>query len=68
LFEPASHLLRVTAPYAVSKREENVEPGRVSPGVEVVDELQDQYWGDRYFAVRDVNGFILAFSKNLPAS
>jgi PhnB protein len=37
-----------------------------SRGVEVVDEIQDQFWGDRYFAVRDLNGYILAFNKSLP--
>lgn len=37
-----------------------------SKGVEVVDEIQDQFWGDRYFAVRDLNGYILAFNKSLP--
>ena len=35
---------------------------------EVVDEIQDQFWGDRYFAVRDLNGFVLAFNKSLPKS
>ena len=34
-------------------------------GLEVVDEIQDQFWGDRYFAVRDLNGYILAFNKTL---
>src|SRR3981081_2246215 len=34
-------------------------------GLEVVDEIQDQFWGDRYFAVRDLNGYILAFNKAL---
>jgi PhnB protein len=37
-----------------------------SKGVQVVDEIQDQFWGDRYFAVRDLNGYILAFNKSLP--
>jgi len=32
-------------------------------GLVVVDEIQDQFWGDRYFAVRDLNGYILAFNK-----
>jgi PhnB protein len=32
-------------------------------GVEVVEPLQDGFWGDRYFAIRDVNGYILAFNK-----
>ena len=36
-----------------------------SKGVEVVDEIQDQFWGDRFFAVRDLNGYILAFNKAL---
>ena len=39
-----------------------------SKGVEVVDQIQDQYWGDRYFAVRDLNGYILAFNKSLSKS
>jgi uncharacterized glyoxalase superfamily protein PhnB len=39
-----------------------------SKGVEVVDQIQDQYWGDRYFSVRDLNGYILAFNKSLSKS
>jgi PhnB protein len=34
-------------------------------GLEVVDEIQDQFWGDRYFAVRDLNGYVLAFNQTL---
>lgn len=33
-------------------------------GVEVVDALQDGFWGDRFFAIRDLNGYILAFNKS----
>lgn len=36
----------------------------VASGLEVVDEIQDQFWGDRYFAVRDLNGYILAFNRS----
>lgn len=36
----------------------------VAQGLEVVESLRDGFWGDRYFAVRDVNGYILAFNKS----
>lgn len=32
-------------------------------GLEVVDELQDGFWGDRWFAVRDLNGYVIAFNQ-----
>ena len=32
-------------------------------GVEVIEEIKDQFWGDRSFAVRDCNGYALAFNK-----
>ena len=33
-------------------------------GLTVVDALQDGFWGDRFFSIRDVNGYILAFNKS----
>ena len=36
----------------------------VSQGLEVVEPLKDGFWGDRYFAVRDLNGYILALNKS----
>ncbi|MEM7739097.1 MAG: glyoxalase superfamily protein [Deinococcota bacterium] len=35
----------------------------VAEGLEVVDQLQDGFWGDQFFSVRDLNGYILAFNK-----
>lgn len=35
----------------------------VSKGVEVIDEVKDQFWGDRSFSIRDCNGYALAFNK-----
>ena len=35
-------------------------------GVSVIDEIRDQFWGDRAFSVRDCNGFALAFNKSIP--
>ena len=35
----------------------------VAKGVEVTEEIKDQFWGDRSFAIRDCNGYALAFNK-----
>ena len=32
-------------------------------GLEIIDPLQDGFWGDQFFSVRDLNGYILAFNK-----
>ena len=37
--------------------------GLVARGVEVLEEIQDQFWGDRSFSIRDCNGYALAFNK-----
>ena len=34
-------------------------------GVGIVEDIQDQFWGDRSFTIRDCNGYILAFNKSL---
>ncbi len=34
-------------------------------GVGIVEEIKDQFWGDRSFTIRDCNGYILAFNKSL---
>lgn len=34
-------------------------------GVTVVDEIQDQFWGDRTFSVTDLYGYRLTFSKHV---
>lgn len=37
----------------------------VKKNVEVVEEIKDQFWGDRSFTIRDCNGYLLAFNKAL---
>ena len=32
-------------------------------GVEIVDPLQDQFWGDRSFVIKDCNNFFIAFNQ-----
>lgn len=32
-------------------------------GVEVVEPIKDQFWGDRSFAIKDCNGFVLVFTQ-----
>ena len=34
-----------------------------SKKVTIVEEIQDQFWGDRSFVVRDCNGFYIAFNQ-----
>ena len=33
--------------------------------VDIVEEIKDQFWGDRSFTIRDCNGYFLAFNKSL---
>lgn len=35
----------------------------VEQNVEIVEEIKDQFWGDRSFTIKDCNGYILAFNK-----
>ena len=35
----------------------------VSTGVNVVDPIRDQYWGDRSFVIKDCNNFFVAFNQ-----
>lgn len=37
----------------------------VKKKVNVVEEIKDQFWGDRSFTIRDCNGYLLAFNKSL---
>lgn len=37
----------------------------VKKKVNVVEEIKDQFWGDRCFTIRDCNGYLLAFNKSL---
>ena len=39
----------------------------VSRGVKVIDEIADQFWGDRSFTILDHAGFHLAFNKAIAA-
>ena len=32
-------------------------------GVDIVDPLQDQFWGDRSFVIKDCNNFFIAFNQ-----
>ena len=34
-------------------------------GATVVEEIRDQFWGDRSFSVQDLNGYHLAFTQSL---
>ncbi|MBA2469078.1 MAG: VOC family protein [Chloroflexia bacterium] len=40
-----------------------VERFRSAEGVEIVEDLTDQWWGDRTFAIRDPWGYVLLFSS-----
>lgn len=33
--------------------------------VQIVEEIKDQFWGDRSFTIRDCNGYVLAFNKSI---
>ena len=35
----------------------------VQKGVEIVEPLKDQFWGDRAFTIRDCNNFHIAFNQ-----
>jgi PhnB protein len=37
-------------------------------GVHVVDDIKDQFWGDRSFTVKDLNGYTLAFNQKIRKS
>ena len=37
----------------------------VEKGIDIVDEIKDQFWGDRSFTIKDCNGYHLAFNKSL---
>ena len=34
-----------------------------SKGVTIVDEIQNQFWGDRSFTIKDLNNYTLVFTK-----
>ena len=34
-------------------------------GVAIVDEIQDQFWGDRSFTIKDLNNYTLVFTKRI---
>ncbi len=40
-----------------------VERFRSADGVEIVEDLTDQWWGDRTFTIRDPWGYVLLFSS-----
>ncbi len=40
-----------------------VERFRAADGVEIVEELTDQWWGDRTFTIREPWGYVLLFSS-----
>jgi len=40
-----------------------VERFRSADGVEIVEDLTDQWWGDRTFTIRDPWGYVLIFSS-----
>lgn len=33
--------------------------------VTIIEEIKDQFWGDRSFTIQDCNGYFLAFNKSL---
>ena len=33
----------------------------------IAEEITDQFWGDRTFSVRDPNGYVLMFARNVHA-
>lgn len=35
----------------------------VSAGVNIVEPIQDQFWGDRSFTIKDCNNFFIAFNQ-----
>ena len=37
--------------------------GLVDAGVNIVDPIKDQFWGDRSFVIRDCNNFYIAFNQ-----
>jgi uncharacterized glyoxalase superfamily protein PhnB len=37
----------------------------INQGIQIKDDIQNQYWGDRYFAVYDLNQYILAFNQSI---
>ena len=39
----------------------------VDAGVTIVDSIKDQFWGDRSFAVKDLNGYVLSFMQPIKA-
>lgn len=36
--------------------------------IEIVDEIQNQFWGDRSFTIKDVNDYTLVFTKAIGAA
>ena len=36
-----------------------------SRGADVAQEIQDQFWGDRHFVIRDPDGYYLSFAKKV---
>jgi PhnB protein len=34
-------------------------------GARIIEEIQDQFWGDRTFTIEDPDGYILTFSKHV---
>ena len=39
--------------------------GLLEANVEIVEEIKDQFWGDRSFTIKDANGYFIAFNKAL---
>ncbi len=37
-----------------------------SANVNIVEKIQDQFWGDRSFVIRDCNNFFIAFNQAIP--
>ncbi len=37
-------------------------------GVNIVEPIQDQFWGDRSFTIKDCNNFFIAFNQAIQAS
>ena len=38
----------------------------VKAGVNVVDPIKDQFWGDRSFTIKDCNNYFIAFNQMIP--
>lgn len=38
----------------------------VKSGVQIIDPIKDQFWGDRAFTIKDCNNFYIAFNQAIP--